>query len=76
MSSSDFAVWQENRTEQVWVWFLRLVLLLLPIGAVIRTEYWLALWLTLVLVVHLALYLLAARLLSEAWRRGFGWRRG
>ena len=68
MSTSDF-VWQENRTEQVWVWFLRLALLFLPLEAVIRGEYSQALWLALILVGHPTAYWLVLRLLPRGWSR-------
>jgi PAS domain S-box-containing protein len=69
MNGSDFAVWQENRIEQVWVWFLRLVLLFLPLSVAIRGEYSQALWLALILVGHSAVYVLLPRLLSLGWKR-------
>ena len=68
MSSSDF-VWQENRTEQVWVWFFRVALLFLPLAAVIRGEYSQVLWFALILVGHLAVYWLVSRLPSQGWSR-------
>ena len=55
--------------EQVWVWFLRLVLLFLPLVAAIRGEYSRALLLALILAGHSAVYLVAPRRLSPGWRR-------
>ena len=64
MNGSDLTVWHENRIEQVWVWFLRSVLLFLPLGAVIRGQYSEALWLALILAGHIIVYWLVPRLLS------------
>ena len=69
MNDFDSSVWQENRIEQVWVWFLRLVLLLLPVGAAIRGDYSQALWLALILAGHVGVHLVVPRLLRPVWQR-------
>jgi len=70
MSVSSFSEMPDNRIEQVLVWFYRLALLFLPLEAVIRGEYALALLLVLIAAGHAVLYLAAPRLLSQESR---GW---
>ncbi|MGD8904176.1 MAG: hypothetical protein PVI67_11470, partial [Anaerolineae bacterium] len=68
MSVSSFSEMPDNSIEQVLVWFYRLTLLFLPLEAVIRGEYQLALWLVLIAAIHALLYLAAPRLLSQESR--------
>jgi PAS domain S-box-containing protein len=69
MSVSGVSAWLESRIEQVLLWFLRTVLLLLVIGALLRGEFLRASALTGMLAVHGVIYWAAPRISPSAWRR-------
>ncbi len=69
MSVPDVSAWLDSRIERVLLWLLRVVLLLLLIGAMLRGDFGGALALAGMLAVHGVIYWAMSRMPASAWRR-------
>ncbi len=69
MSTSPWSAPLESRVERALLWFLRLLLLLLVLGALLGGEFAEALVLLALLAAHTAAYLLVPRLSAVRWQR-------
>ncbi|MEJ2732375.1 MAG: hypothetical protein P8189_02200, partial [Anaerolineae bacterium] len=69
MTVSGVSAGFESRIGRGLLWFLRAVLLLLLIGALLRGEFFRALALAGMLAVHGVIYWAASRVSPSAWRR-------